>query len=118
MKILKSPSLWSLVLIGLLVVGVFYGELSLNESGSVLGSPDTDMATQFLAWRSFGFGELKHGRLPLWNPGVFAGAPYFGGAQAALLYPLNVIFLFLPLATAINASEALHAWLMGYLLES
>jgi hypothetical protein len=113
MKILKSPSLWSLVLIGLLVVGVFYGELSSNESGSVLGSPGADMAFQFLAWRSFGFGELAHGRLPLWNPGIFSGAPYFGGAQSALLYPPNVIFLFLPAAAAVNASEALHAWLMG-----
>jgi hypothetical protein len=113
MKILKSPSLWSLALLAGLVGGVFWGELRAHESGCVLGSPGADMASQFLAWRSFGFGELAHGRFPLWNPGVFSGAPYFGGAQAALLYPPNVVFLFLPLAAAINASEALHAWMMG-----
>src|SRR5438105_4220848 len=74
----------------------------------VLGMQGADMYLQFVAWRDFGFRELAHGNLALWNPHIYSGAPYFGGMQAALLYPPNVIFLILPLAAAINWSVALH----------
>ncbi len=79
----------------------------------VLGADDTDMMAHFLHWRSFGFGELARGNLALWNPHVFAGAPFFGGMQSALLYPPNWLFLVLPLTAAANWSIALNVWLLG-----
>jgi hypothetical protein len=72
-----------------------------------------DLATQFVDWRAFGFGELRAGRLPLWNPYLFGGSPYLGGFQAALLYPPNILFLLLPLNLAVNWSIALHVFLGG-----
>jgi hypothetical protein len=79
----------------------------------VLGSQATDLSLQFLSWRDFGFRELARGNLPLWNPHLYGGAPYFGSMQGALLYPLNWIFLILPLSLAVNWSIALHVFLMG-----
>ena len=79
----------------------------------VLGSLGTDLATQFLFWRDFGFRELANGHIALWNPHIFAGAPYFGGMQAALLYPPNWLFLVLPLVPAVNWTIVVNAWLLG-----
>lgn len=79
----------------------------------VLGSIGTDLATQFLFWRDFGFRELANGHIALWNPHIYAGAPYFGGMQAALLYPINWLFLFLPLASAVNWTLVTNIWLLG-----
>ena len=64
-------------------------------------------------WRGFGFGEIARGNLPLWNPHIYSGAPFLAGFQSALLYPLNVLYLVLPLAKAINWGIALHAFLGG-----
>jgi hypothetical protein len=79
----------------------------------VLGDPTHDLAVHFLWWREFGFAELAKGNLALWNPHIFSGAPFFGNTQSALLYPINWLFLVLPLALATNWSIALNAWLLG-----
>src|SRR5437773_8789768 len=88
----------------------------LFDTHNVLGWKNTDLMLQFLPWREFGFSHLRHGHLPLWNPHIFGGAPYFAGFQSALLYPPNWLHLFLPLGVAINWIIALHALLAGYLM--
>src|SRR5208283_4452112 len=72
-----------------------------------------DISSQFLGWREFGFTQLGHGNLALWNPYIYSGAPYFGGFQSALLYPPNFLYLLLSLPKAINWGIALHVFLMG-----
>ena len=86
----------------------------LFSQDQIFGASNTDIAQQFIAWRHFGFAELVEGRLPLWNPHIFGGAPYFGGFQSALMYPLNwPLFMVLETRTAINLSVTLHCFLMG-----
>ncbi|MGH7178931.1 MAG: hypothetical protein ACREJC_16260, partial [Tepidisphaeraceae bacterium] len=80
----------------------------------VVSSPNTDLKLQFVSWRQFGFEQLRSGDIPLWNPHIYGGAPYFAGFQAALLYPPNWLHLLLPLGVAINWIVALHVFLMGY----
>ena len=92
---------------------LMFGDVLLPGRTAVLGNRYTDVFTQFLAWRQFGFGELAQGHIALWNPHVFAGAPYFGGFQSALLYPPNWLFMVLPVPLAINWSVALHVFLAG-----
>ncbi|MBX7259484.1 MAG: hypothetical protein K1Y02_24200 [Candidatus Hydrogenedentes bacterium] len=67
----------------------------------------------FFATRAFGFGELRAGNLPLWNPYMFSGYPYLANFTSALLYPLNAIYLMLPVTNALNVEIALHTWLLG-----
>jgi hypothetical protein len=100
--------------LGLLVLtlAAFFDVLFLVDD-AVLSSVNSDLATQFVHWRGFGFGEIARGNLPLWNPHIYCGAPFLAGFQSALLYPLNVLYLVLPLAKAINWGIALHAFLGG-----
>ncbi|PWU09645.1 MAG: hypothetical protein C5B50_26970 [Verrucomicrobia bacterium] len=89
------------------------GAVLFDSGDKVLSSGDQgDLISQYSYWREFGFGELRHGHLPLWNPHIFCGAPFFG-LQSGLLYPLNGLFLILPLAQAINWTIALHVFLAG-----
>jgi hypothetical protein len=109
----RQPGAWLwLGGLGLLCLAMFFDVLS-GVAPRVLGHPDADVVHQFIPWREFGFGELAKGNLALWNPHVFAGAPYFGGWQSALLYPPNWLFLVLPLPLALNWSVALNAWLLA-----
>ncbi len=96
-----------------LVVGVIFADVLLDSGPTVVGREWTDVYKQFAYWRQFGFDQLAAGNLALWNPHIFCGCPFFGGAQSALLYPPNWLFMVLPLVTALNLSFALHLWLAG-----
>jgi hypothetical protein len=82
----------------------------------ILSQAGTDISHQFLYWRQFAVDQMRSGNLPLWNPHLFSGAPFFGGFQSALLYPPHLLFLILPLGKAINAVVALHIFLLGFFL--
>jgi hypothetical protein len=84
-----------------------------DKKDTVVSLAHNDIGLQYAAWRDFGFSQLRHGNFPLWNPHIYSGAPYFGGLQSGLLYPLNFPYLFLPLARAINLGVALHVFLAG-----
>lgn len=98
--------------LGALVLAMFFDVLFV-PGPRVLGIENTDLGLHFLHWRRFGFGELAGGNLALWNPHIYAGVPFFGGMQSALLYPPNGLFLALPLPLAANLSIALNVWLLG-----
>jgi hypothetical protein len=91
-----------------------FGSILLDGSHRVLGSPECDVVMQFVPWRAFGFGEMRKGNFPLWNPFIFGGTPYFAGFQAALLYPPNWIHLFLSVEAGINWGIAFHVFAAGY----
>lgn len=97
----------------LIITLLMFGDVLFTSKPVVLSYVSTDICRQFYHWRGFGFGQLQQGNLALWNPHIYSGAPFFGGSQSALLYPLNVIFLMLPLETALNWSIALHVFLAG-----
>jgi Bacterial membrane protein YfhO len=56
----------------------------------------------------FGFGALREGRLPLWNPWQFAGEPLLAAYYAGLFYPLNALYLFVSVPFGIEISGVLH----------
>ncbi|HJT24040.1 MAG TPA: hypothetical protein VJ873_05655, partial [bacterium] len=103
---------WATLVLALSVLALFAPILF--SSNLLVSTSDGDLANQFLGWRVFGFSEMAKGRITLWNPFIFCGAPYFAGFQSALLYPLNWFFLFLPPLFALNFSVALHVFLAGF----
>ncbi len=110
-----APAWLPIAGLALLTLAMF-GDVLFAGGTRVVGMEGTDLYSQFVPWRDFGFRQLREGNLALWNPHIYCGAPYFGGMQAALLYPPNWIFLILSLATAINWSIALHVFLLGALM--
>jgi hypothetical protein len=56
-----------------------------------------DVTYQIEPWQLFTRHELRAGRLPLWNPYQFAGAPFWSNGQSAPLFPLHLLFAALPL---------------------
>ena len=96
----------------LMTVGIF-AKVMFSFEDLVLSSAGTDLPPEFVQWRKFGFDQLRAGHIALWNPHVSSGLPFMGGFQAALFYPPNLIYLILPLRTAINCEIALHVFLLG-----
>ena len=90
-----------------------FGNVLFSSQSLVLSCPGGDVDKEFIHSRAFGFEQLRQGHLALWNPHIYSGTPFLGGFQSALLYPPNILFLFLPVASAINLSIVLHTFLLG-----
>lgn len=123
----------------LLIVGVFFGQTIVGgklpvPSDSLVGlyhpwrdfySKDyprgipfknfliTDPVRQQIPWRKIAVDQWKEGKLPLWNPYTFSGAPLLGNIQAAVLYPLNILFFLFSFADAWTILIILQPLLAG-----
>lgn len=74
----------------------------------------TDNPKLFYPYRAFTTEEFKAGRLPLWNPYVFSGNVHAATYQAAVWYPLNLLYLVLPQADAWSVLILLQPILVGW----
>jgi len=72
-----------------------------------------DLIIQNYAWKRFVLTSLKGGEIPLWNPYLFAGAPFLANGQHAALYPFSLLFLVIPLAKAYGWFALSQVWLAG-----
>jgi hypothetical protein len=50
----------------------------------------------------------RYGQIPLWRPLIMGGAPFVGNPLSALFYPLNWLFLFLPVTRTFHLLIGLH----------
>ena len=73
----------------LLFLLIFFSGILFMPGERCLGRADSDARTQFYGWRAYGFGEIRAGRFPLWNPYEFLGMPFIASFQSALFYPTN-----------------------------
>jgi O-antigen/teichoic acid export membrane protein len=73
----------------------------------------SDLILENYAWKGFIRDALSAGRAPLWNPYLFAGAPFLAAGQHSALYPFSVLFYVLPLAAAYGWFSALQMLLAG-----
>jgi len=98
----------------LIITILFFRKVIFCSTPIVLGSPIlVDLTNQWYPWRLFGFGMLKKGIIPLWNPYCFCGYPFVANWQSAIFYPPNAVFLMLPVHLALNFSFVLHVFLCG-----
>jgi hypothetical protein len=75
-----------------------------------------DALTYFTPYWAYRNEALRAGRIPLWNPHLFFGAPFLANIQSAVLYPLHWPLAWLPAERAIIWSAILHAWLAAVLM--
>lgn len=111
---MTRPTRAALGLLAVTAVGfAFWLPLMGLPAGSVVSSAGCDTAAHFYAWRHYGFGMLARGELALWNPYALCGVPFLANVQSALLYPVNLLFLWPPIWSAINLSFLIHLLLAG-----
>jgi hypothetical protein len=85
---------WKILLTNLIVVGI-------------------DAFLYFTPYKAFAAEALRQGRLPLWNPHLFMGAPLLANSQVGIFYPFNWIFIWLDAPKQIAWSIGLHITLAG-----
>jgi O-antigen/teichoic acid export membrane protein len=73
----------------------------------------SDLVLQNYTWKRFIVQSIQARELPLWNPYLFAGAPFLANGQHSALYPFSVIFYVLPLWRAYGLFTVLHLGLAG-----
>ncbi|MEO5952196.1 MAG: hypothetical protein ABIQ44_07005, partial [Chloroflexia bacterium] len=83
-----------------------YPEVSVRASGG-------DPLLQQLPWHHWAQDEFSRGRFPLWASGPFGGAPLFAYYQTAVLYPLNLLWMLVPIGIGVGIIQALKIWLIG-----
>lgn len=66
-----------------------------------------DVAYQIQPWLLYLRHQVRQGRLAFWNPYQSSGTPFWGNGQSAPLFPLNLLFVALPL----NLGFLLLPWL-------
>jgi hypothetical protein len=97
-------------IIGLAVLTlVFFWKIALTNR--VLAG--LDLFAYFYPYRDFAGEALRAGRLPLWNPYLFMGAPLLANSQVAVLYPLHWPLIWLSVPKQVSWSIVVHIWLAG-----
>jgi Bacterial membrane protein YfhO len=79
----------------LLITIAFFWKLTLTDQYTCLNSPD--MANQVLPWLDFQAREFHKGRIPLWDPHLWAGQSLIAQQQPGTAYPPNWLLFLLPL---------------------
>lgn len=78
----------------------------------ILGQGDTFL--YFYPYWEAAAAALRAGRVPLWNPQLFMGAPFLANSQVGFFYPLNwPLWLLLPVPYAVSATILLHLFIAG-----
>jgi len=107
----------ALALLALMVL-LFFWRILTPRLADRASFPPGDFSYQFWAFSTLEARELGQGRLPLWNPYTYSGAPFWADIQSAVLYPLSGLTLLLsaPWGFSLFALECeaiLHFWLAG-----
>lgn len=99
---------WAPLLLLALVAAFFWKIVFL---GRAIGG--LDVLEYFYAYRAYAQQAVDAGRLPLWNPDHFGGAPFLANIQTALFYPPTALFYVLDFPAAYTWSVVLHSFLGG-----
>ncbi len=70
-----------------------------------------DIFYYFYPYRDFASEAVRAGRLALWNPYLFMGAPFMANSQAGFFYPFNLLMSWLETTRAINWTIVLHIFI-------
>ncbi|GIV84261.1 MAG: hypothetical protein KatS3mg052_1268 [Candidatus Roseilinea sp.] len=93
---------WPSLLV-LLVLGATW-KLTLGDRIIARG----DLLLYFYPLRDYASQAIREGRLPLWNPYTFMGAPFLANSQVGFFYPFNVLTAWLPVERAVSWNIVLH----------
>ncbi|HOT90676.1 MAG TPA: hypothetical protein PLJ78_03675 [Anaerolineae bacterium] len=94
----------------LMVLGVLFLYRRLVAGWGLAGG---DLQMYFFPYWTAAARALQAGRLPLWNPDLFAGAPLLANSQAGVFYPLNWLLWWIAGPSLEGMARTLHwsVWL-------
>ncbi len=73
--------------------------------------PRGDVFAYFYPYWDYRNEIMQLGRIPLWNPYLFMGAPFLANSQAGVLYPPNWLLIGFNAPTAVKIAIVMHvAW--------
>ncbi|WP_374688693.1 hypothetical protein [Promineifilum sp.] len=105
--------LWRLapVLLPVALTALFFHRLTFTNL--ILARGDTFL--YFYPYWQAAADALRAGRIPLWNPDIFMGAPFLANSQAGFFYPLNwPVWLLWRTPYAVSAAILLHVTIAGW----
>lgn len=107
----RLASSWLVILAALAaLILLFFNRMAF--SNLILARGDTFL--YFYPYWEAAVGALRGGRVPLWNPDIFMGAPLLANSQMGFFYPLNwPVWLLLPTPYAVSASILIHLLIAG-----
>jgi O-antigen/teichoic acid export membrane protein len=73
----------------------------------------SDLILENYAWKHFIVESIAQREIPLWNPHLFAGAPFLANGQHSAYYPFSLLFYVLPLTTAYGWFTVSQLFLAG-----
>lgn len=77
----------------------------------------TDFVAFYLGMKQFLFNEIQnHGSIPLWNPYLFGGIPFWAHFESTIFYPLGFLFWLIPPARAYGYTMFIHLVLAGFFM--
>jgi hypothetical protein len=71
-----------------------------------------DCARQFAVMRQLSTEAIREGRIPLWNPWIYAGTPFLANFQPAVFYPPNLLLAW----SGLSLPDQMTAYLVLHLL--
>ena len=98
------------VILGLFALTLLY--FSDVLTGEIL-LVERDLTSFFYPFRFTWVEALRQGHFPFWTPYIKCGVPVFATIQAGVLYPLSLLYFFLPLDLAFNWTIILHFFLVA-----
>jgi hypothetical protein len=104
---------FAVAVVFVLAAPVFWMRTEVHNGSLETAFENADLYQEILPAYEYGFGRVRNGELPLWNPKQMCGTPFQANPASALFQPLNLIFAMFPTerAMAIHAFAALS--LMG-----
>ena len=61
-----------------------------------------DLLTLMTPWYEFAWREWRAGRIPLWNPFQIGGMPFLANDESAVLFPLQLVAMLMPIAQGLQ----------------
>ncbi len=101
--------------LGLITLAVIAFFAPVLFGGYWLPSGGGDLVSFLWPTYTFASRTLKSGQLPLWNPHLYGGAPYWADNQSSVLYPPNLLMMLLTDVPyrALEGLAMAHIWLAG-----
>ncbi|MBP7961098.1 MAG: polysaccharide biosynthesis C-terminal domain-containing protein [Caldilineaceae bacterium] len=73
----------------------------------------SDLVLENFEWKLHIQRAFAAGQIPLWNPDIFTGIPFFAAGQASVAYPLSLLFYIFPIEAAYGWFTALQLAIAG-----